>query len=137
MTAGILGTTAVAAALMAQILLEKTSYKAERIVDGDTFVTTENQMIRFSGIDAPEMENCAGKEAKEALGKLILNKKLYLKVIYRDSSNRLISNVYDNKGLVSAKMVRLGMAYYTQSGMQSSELAEAANEARTKKVRCL
>lgn len=134
MTAGVLGATTLATLLMAQILLKKTSYEVERIVDGDTFVTTENQMIRFSGIDAPEMENCDGKEAKEALEKLILNKKLYLKVIYRDGLNRLISNVYDGKGLVSAKMVRLGMAYYTQAGMQSPELAEAANEARSKKL---
>lgn len=134
MTAGVLGATALATLLMAQILLKKTSYEVERIVDGDTFVTTENQMIRFSGIDAPEMENCDGKEAKEALEKLILNKKLYLKVIYRDGLNRLISDVYGDNGLVSAKMVRLGMAYYTQSGIQSTELDEAENEARTKKL---
>lgn len=134
MTAGVLGATTLATLLTAQILLKKTSYKVERIVDGDTFVTTENQMIRFSGIDAPEMDNCNGDEAKETLRKLILNKKLYLKVIYRDGSNRLISNVYDEKGLVSPKMVRLGMAYYTQAGMQSPELAEAANEARSKKL---
>lgn len=78
MAAGVLVATALAAALTAQILLKKTSYRVERIVDGDTFVTTENQMIGFSGIDAPEMENCDDKEAKEALGKLIPNKKLYL-----------------------------------------------------------
>lgn len=132
--AGVLGAAAFTAALMAQTLLKKTSYKVERIVDGDTFITTENQMIRFSGIDAPEMENCNGKEAKESLEKLILNKRLYLKIIYRDKLNRLISDVYNDKGLVSAKMVRLGMAYYTQAGMQSPELAEAANEARSKKL---
>ncbi len=97
---GVLGATAVATALIAQTLLNKTSYKVERVVDGDTFVTTENQMIRLASINAPELENCAGPEAKKALEKLISSKRIYLKVIYRDS--------------VSAQMVRLGMAYYTQ-----------------------
>ncbi len=63
---GILSAAAVATALTAQTLLNKTSYKAERVVDGDTFVTTENQMIRLAGIDAPELENCNESQAKQA-----------------------------------------------------------------------
>lgn len=131
---GILGTAAVATALAAQALLNKTSYKTERVVDGDTFVTTENQMIRLAGINAPELENCDGPEAKKALEKLISNKKLYLKVIYRDSSNRLISDVYNIKGPVSTQMVRVGMAYYTQGGINRQKLNDASNTARSKKL---
>lgn len=131
---GVLSAAAIATALIAQTLLNKTSYKVERVVDGDTFVTTENQMIRLAGINAPELENCDGPEAKKALEKLISNKKLYLKVIYRDGSNRLISDVYNIKGPISAQMVRLGMAYYTQGGINKHDLNEAAHTARNKKL---
>jgi endonuclease YncB( thermonuclease family) len=110
------------------------SYRAMRVIDGDTFETEERQLIRLTGIDAPEIENCDGKEAKEALGKLILAKNLYVKVIYRDSGMRLISHVYNDKGLVSTQMLRLGMAYNLGTGIKDPELGKAADAARTEKL---
>lgn len=110
------------------------SYRAMRVIDGDTFETEERQLIRLTGIDAPELDNCDGKEAKEALGKLILNKNLYVKVIYRDSGMRLISHVYNDNGLVSAQMLKLGMAYNMGTGISDPQMGKATDFARTQKL---
>lgn len=44
----------------------KTTYQVLRVIDGDTFETIEHQIIRLSGIDAPELELCGGLEAIKA-----------------------------------------------------------------------
>ena len=110
------------------------AYRAMRVIDGDTFETEERQLIRLTGIDAPELEYCNGPESKQALEKLILNQNLYIKIIYRDSSHRLISHVYNNDGMVSEQMVKTGMAYYTGTSVQDPALGQAANSAREKKL---
>jgi micrococcal nuclease len=110
------------------------SYRAMRVIDGDTFETDERQLIRLTGIDAPELANCDGKESKETLEKLILNKNLYVKVIYRDSGMRLISHVYNDQGLVSVQMLRAGMAYNLGTGVDDPALGKAAELARQEKL---
>lgn len=111
------------------------SYRAMRVIDGDTFETEERQLIRLTGIDAPAMENCNGPESKQALEKLVLNNKnLYVKVIYRDSGNRLISHVYNNDGSVSEQMLKTGMAYYSGNAVKDPALNQAGNSAREKKL---
>ena len=131
---GALGATIVAAIAGNQTNLKNLTYEVERVVDGDTFVTKENQMIRLTGVDAPELENCDGPEAKKALEKIISGKKLYLKVIYKDSSDRLISHVYNDQGLVATQMAALGMAYYTQTGISDPGLKTAYLTAKQEKI---
>lgn len=110
------------------------TYRAMRVIDGDTFETEERQLIRLTGVNAPEMANCDGPEAKAALEKMILGKNLYVKVIYRDSSNRLISHVYNDQGLVSTQIARLGFAYNMGTANDDPELDKAANLARVEKI---
>lgn len=110
------------------------SYRAMRVIDGDTFETEERQLIRLTGIDAPELENCNGKESKEALEKFVLDKNLYVKVIYRDSGMRLISHVYNMKGSVSEQMLRAGMAYNLGTKVKDTALGKAADKAREEKL---
>ena len=110
------------------------SYRAMRVIDGDTFETEERQLIRLTGIDAPELDNCNGPESKQALGKLVLNQNLYVKVIYRDASHRLISHVYNNDGSVSEQLLKTGMAYYSGNAVKDPALGKAGNSAREKKL---
>lgn len=91
-------------------------------------------MIRLSGVDAPELANCNGREAKTALEKLVLGQNLYLKVIYRDRYNRLISHVYNSQGFVSSQMAELGLVYDTQNGVNDPEMDAAAKRAKAKKL---
>lgn len=110
------------------------SYRAMRVIDGDTFETEERQLIRLSGIDAPELENCNGPESKQALEQLILNQNLYVKAIYRDSGNRLISHVYNNNGSVSEQLIKSGMAYYSANAVDDPALGQASDAAREAKL---
>ncbi|TSC87307.1 MAG: succinoglycan biosynthesis protein [Microgenomates group bacterium Gr01-1014_16] len=110
------------------------AYKMLRVIDGDTFETTERQLIRLSGVNAPELANCYGQEAKSTLQKLITNKNLYLKVIYRDGSNRLISHVYTDKGLVATQLAREGTVYDFGRGLDDPEFDQAVDYAKSHKI---
>jgi micrococcal nuclease len=105
------------------------SYRAMRVIDGDTFETKERQIVRITGINAPELGNCDGPEAKITLEKLILNRNLYLKVIFRDGF-RLVSFVYNEDGSVSEQMLKAGMAYYLSKDVSHPELKRAGDAAR-------
>lgn len=110
------------------------SYRAMRVIDGDTFDTEERQRIRLTNIDAPELDRCGGPEAKATLEKLVMNKNLYVKVIFRDSNRRLISHVFNDQGSVGVQMLEKGMAYYLGSTNSDPELAKASEYARNNKI---
>lgn len=110
------------------------SYRAVRVIDGDTFETVEKQWIRVSGIDAPEQGMCGSQEAKQQLEKLVLNQDLYLKVMYHDST-RLMALTYTKDGLVAAKMLASGWAELNdRDGLGLPELSQAVKAAREKKI---
>lgn len=105
------------------------SYEVLKVVDGDTFITKEKQYIRVASIDAPELNDCGGKEAKIALEKLVLGKPVYFKVLYRDGFNRLIAQVYTSNIDVSEKMIKEGFAYYlSQDNVENRSFYIKTNE---------
>lgn len=110
MVAGAVAVTA----LVSQAILKNISYKVERVIDGDTFETSEHQYIRLADTNAPEIGLCGSDEAKKQLEKLIQNKPVFLKIIYKDSFDRLISWVYTSSGFVNQAMVNSGWAVYEQ-----------------------
>jgi len=78
----------------AEIDLVATVY---RVIDGDTFDAFPSGRVRLADINAPELSEAGGQEAKNALTSLILNKKVYLDVddLYvMDKYNRLVCVVY-------------------------------------------
>lgn len=52
----------------------KGKYKVVKVLDGDSFIIGLDQTIRLANLDAPQLEFCYGKEAKENLEGLILQK---------------------------------------------------------------
>ena len=48
-----------------------TPAKVTRIIDGDTFETETGEKVRLIGINAPEISDIYGQEAKEHLASLI------------------------------------------------------------------
>ena len=78
----------------AEVDLVATVYK---VVDGDTFDAFPSGRVRLADINAPELDEAGGQEAKDALTNLVLNKKVYLDVddLYvMDKYNRLICVVF-------------------------------------------
>ncbi len=110
------------------------SYTAIRVFDGDTFETKEKQYIRLSAVDAPETGVCGSNEAKATLEKLVLNKPLYLKNLYHDST-RSMALVYTKDGLVNAAMLASGWAEMNdRENVDLPELGTATTEARKKQI---
>jgi len=110
------------------------AYKVVRIIDGDTFETKEKQWIRISAIDAPEKGYCGYEEAKKGLTKLILNKDVYFKIVYHDST-RQMAIVYYKGGLVAKNMLEHGLAEYNdRENLKITELAQATKDAQNKKL---
>jgi len=129
--ATVLGISAVAA----NIILANTAYTVTRVIDGDTFETKEQQLIRLKSIDAPELNLCGGEASKKQLESLILGKKVYLKTDWLDRFRRQISVVYLSDGtLVNEQMLRLGGAIADQKGASDKKLLEAGDYARTRKL---
>ena len=112
------------------------AYQVLRVIDGDTFETTDHQRIRVASTQAPELDLCGWKEAKTELEKLIGDKQVYLKVIYRDPYQRLVSLVYADGRFVNEEMLSGGYAYYLRpvQGEIGETLKIAADKARQKKA---
>lgn len=108
------------------------SYSVARVIDGDTFETTEKQLIRLASVEAPELGLCGGEDAKKALERYVLGKPVYLKVHYRDPYMRLISQVYTPDGYINDLIVREGYATY-RTVSKDIKLNAAAEEAREHK----
>lgn len=114
--------------------VELPAYEVGEVRDGDTFLTKEGLIIRLAAVYAPEKELCGGEEATEALKKLIVGKPLYIKAIFKDKYERLVSYVYTKDEYVNEKLLEQGMVYFEVSEEHSKGLKPAAERAREKKV---
>ena len=86
-----------------------------RIIDGDTFETETGDKVRLIGINAPEISDIFGQEAKEYLSKLIENKIVDLQTDsicnVRDRYQRLLRYVIFDGFDINKKMVSEGFAF--------------------------
>src|SRR3989344_4300184 len=111
-----------------------TGDKVASVTDGDTFRIENKQPIRLYGVDAPEVENCMGPEAKRRLTALILSKRVMIRQPYTDPWRRVMALVYVDGKLVNEIMVREGLAEYSGLGRDEAARMGAANsEARANK----
>lgn len=110
---------------------EKTSVPtdiATHIIDGDTFLTKSDILVRMSDIDAPEAGRCGSKEATEELIKLLSGKPLYLKIDMLDTYKRFMALVYTPEGLVNEAMLRSGWARIGKRNGPEKEKLEVASQ---------
>ena len=101
--------------------------KVVEVVDGDTLIIANRQPIRLYGINAPELEYCLGKDAKDALTSLILNKKVILREPLSDGRGRILALVYQNGRLINEIMIKSGLAQYRRQGGSETEKLSKAN----------
>src|SRR3989338_880674 len=99
-----------------KILTNFTGEKVIEVVDGDTIFIANRQPIRLYGINAPELGNCMGKDAKTALSSLVLNKKVILREPMSDGRGRVMALVYQSGKPVNEIMVKSGLAQYRRYG---------------------
>lgn len=114
--------------------------KVKRVVDGDTFVTESDERVRLIGINAPEMKEFYGADAKEHLKSLIEGKDVELisdhKSKDKDRYSRLLRYVVLNEVDVNEQMILDGYAYALLKFRfdRSGEYSEAETEAKEQQL---
>ncbi len=88
---------AIGAAALAAGIYFKTVYLVVSVKDGDTFETSDRVSVRFDTLDAPELTNCGGEQAKKELEKIIVGKKVTLNVATKDNFGRHIASVWSGR----------------------------------------
>ncbi|HPW34408.1 MAG TPA: lamin tail domain-containing protein [Candidatus Paceibacterota bacterium] len=107
-------------------ILQGTSAKVSRIIDGDTIVLENGSIVRFIGIDAPELSvdenrsSCLANESKKFLESILLNSSVSLEYGPQktDDYQRTLAYVWLNKQLVNEIMLEKGLAYAYNFGHQ-------------------
>ena len=92
-----------------------TTTKVTRVIDGDTFETETGEKVRLIGINAPEISDIFGQEAKQYLSDLIENKTVDLQTDNisndRDRYQRLLRYIILDGVDINKKMVSDGYAF--------------------------
>ncbi len=83
-----------------------------RTIDGDSVKLSSKQELRYIGVDAPEYNNCFGKEASEENKRLVDGKTIRLEkdVSQLDKYGRLLRYVYVGDLFVNEYLVRQGFS---------------------------
>ena len=110
--------------------------KVTRVIDGDTFEIKTGEKVRLIGINAPEISDIFGQEAKQYLSDLIENKTVDLQTDNisndRDRYQRLLKYVVIDGIDINKKMISDGFAfaYLKYNFSKSSEYEQAQRQAR-------
>jgi micrococcal nuclease len=89
------------------------SYKVDKIIDGDTFALENGIKVRILGIDAPEKNEPFYDSAKIYLENLILNKKIKIEYDIQkyDKYNRMLAYVFVDEKFVNEELIKKGYAW--------------------------
>jgi endonuclease YncB( thermonuclease family) len=108
--------------------------KVTDVSDGDTLVISSGgrvRVVQLAGIDAPELMQEYGKEARDYVKQMARGKKVTIEVVEEKGRQSLVANVkLDGKDLASA-LVESGMAW-SESG-SSADLKTAQEKAKSGK----
>lgn len=121
-----------------QNLEKELTGKVSKVIDGDTIellakTSKENPYnhitklkIRLYGIDAPELKQAYGKEAKEYLSALVLKQEVSLIIENKDKYNRFVGTLFLKGQDINKEMVKNGYAHAYES-FSKKYLAEQAD----------
>lgn len=118
------------------------------VIDGDTIAVKDNgvrKLVRLIGIDSPETNHptkpvqCYGKEAKEKLTEVLLNKEISMEVDISnvDRYDRLLRYIYLEDQMINEQLVEEGYARaktYEPDTKYQQKLQRAENVAKSEKV---
>ena len=119
------------------VLSEEYEAVVLKVIDGDTiYIKSDNgrKKVRLRHIDAPEIGQSYGKEAKIFLDKQIDGKKIIVNSDYKDRYGRDIGDIFvynnDEAIYINAKLVKSGHAWVYKSYRKNTYLMNLENFAR-------
>lgn len=98
------------------------------VIDGDSIKLANKQTIRLASLDAPALGNCMGQEAKTALTKLVLGKRVVLTSPETDHYGRILALVWVHGRLVNEYLIRYGFAVSLREYVEGTQNIKAAND---------
>ena len=123
--------------LACPLLADTLTVTCKRVVDGDTFILNDGTTVQIWGIDAPELKQDYGQEARTWLQNTIGQKgvKLRIQVKGTDSYGRTLGLVYiqgnqKRASNVGTLMVKAGMAWFDDYNAPEAGLADEMEKAR-------
>lgn len=109
-----------------------------KVADGDSFTcrmkSGKKQFIRMSGIDAPEITQAYGKNARNALKTALLGKKVRLENISQDRYGRTLATVYLGNKDQNLQMVKQGNAWVYRRYNKNLHYIQAEEIAREQRL---
>jgi endonuclease YncB( thermonuclease family) len=107
-----------------------------RVKDGDSLVVKVQGVamdVRLAGIDAPELDQPYGREAKQALVSLASGGQLVVEPLDTDRYGRTVAHVWNGEMQLNKEMVKRGGAWFYSEFARSETLYEVEQEARNAK----
>lgn len=122
-------------------LLPKTSFVqgepafVSKVIDGDTIVTSNNQKIRYIGVNAPEKGQPMSNDSTSLNQKLVLGKNIRLEfdVVKNDKYGRMLAYVFVQNDFINLDIVKNGLAVsetVQPNIMYQDKFLQAQKEAR-------
>ena len=117
-------------------LLLASSAAAEQVVrvkDGDSLVVASAGRevdVRLAGIDAPELRQPRGSEARAALESMVGGREVTLQLVGGDAYRRVVAHVLVDGVDVNAELVRRGLAWVPRRYSPEPALVRVEHEAQ-------
>ena len=108
-----------------------------RVKDGDTLVVRIQGVdvdFRLSEIDAPEIDQPFGPEARDELAKIVGQQQCVLVNVGHDSYGRFVVHLWVGELNVNRELMKRGMGWFDSTHGRNSELFELETEARDAKM---
>ena len=109
---------------------------AVRPIDGDTLIVKIQgaaMTFRLSGIDAPEIDQPFGNEARKELASILGNQSCVMQVVEADAYGRTVVHLWIADLYVNGEMMRRGMGWFDSEYARNEALYLLENEAREQK----
>jgi micrococcal nuclease len=103
-------------------------YAILAVLDGDTIVLENKVRLRLRNLDAPELENCGGSQAKALLERLVGKNNVDIRERIIDQKGRPMALIYVGNTLLNAELLKSGwVRYHHDTNPQSGELKKLAD----------
>lgn len=124
--------------LLAKSTIKKYEVNVKRVIDGDTFIDTNDNRYRIAFIDAPEKKQAFGNEASVFLKSLIEDQNIKIKNLYKDKYGRIVAKAYFDNVDIAHVLVEYGYAWnqanaYNADKDYAEKLDELENSAKLNK----
>ena len=103
-----------------------TGVKVIGVIDGDTLVLEGKSKVRLRFADAPELDLCGGKEAKELLEDLVVEKNVRIDEQIPDQYGRGMAMVYMGETSINKEMLTSGWVRYHHDSTDKTEVMKQA-----------